>query len=199
MNWALFIILCALTLNLCAIFVVFRRGKRDSLLEIQIALRPATRISSYDGWVALELQFVNRSDVKVWIDKAKLVIRDLDANFQTALTTGQQIHEIRQAVVPDECLSMSLNGSLYDAAGRPQGLYSFLLWGTVHYRIGEEWAQANIRPHRIEMATLSLLRVRRTRQRTTTVEAYDDQKITNDSLAQTCPFTEAAKVKSVGR
>ena len=182
MNWVLLIVVCGLIFILAALLFLYRRHKKVSFSEIEIDLRPAVRITSFDGWQALELQVFNRSDVKVWIEEAKLVITDLEANFQTALATGQHIQKISQAVVPDECLSMSLAGGLYDAAGRPLGPYSFNLWGTVHYQIRENWAQANIRPHRIEMAALSVRRVRRIRQDSVTVEAHDDLEMPSDSL-----------------
>jgi hypothetical protein len=186
-------------LILGALLFLYRHHKKEILSEIQIDLCPAVRITSFDGWQALELQLVNRSDVKVWVEEANLVITGLEANVQTALATGQHIHKIRQPVVPDECLSMSLTGSLYDAAGRPQGPYSFQLWGTIHYRIAEKWAQANIRPHRIKMVALSVLRVQRIRQKRTTPEVHNDKAIVGDSLNQVTPSKETPKVKSAGR
>ena len=199
MNWDLLIVVFGLMLILSALLFLYRQRKKEILSEIQIDLCPAVRITSFDGWQALELQLVNRSDVKVWVEEANLVITDLEANFQTALATGQHIHKIRQPVVPDECISMSLTGSLYDAAGRPQGPYSFQLWGTIHYRIGEKWAQANIRPHRINMVALSVLGVQRIRQKSTTPEVHNDEAIVSDSLNQVTPSKETPKVKSAGR
>ncbi len=198
MNWVLFTVVCGLTLVLGAILFRSRRRKKDSSSGIQIDLSSAVRITSSDGWVALELQLVNHSFATVWIEEAKFVITDLIANFQTALATGQHMHKIGQAILPDECLSMSLAGSLYEAAGRPQGPYSFVLWGTVHYRLGTDSAQANIRPHRVEMAALNVVRVRRARQKSTIAGAHDEQKITNGSRTQASPSKCSAKVASVG-
>jgi hypothetical protein len=198
MNWVLLIVVCGLTLILGAIVFLYRRHKKDNFSEVRIDLRTAVRITSFDGWVALELELINRSDVNLWIEEAKLVITDLEANYQTAPATGQQIHKIRQAVIPDECRSISLAGSLYDAAGRPQGPYSFLLWGTVHYRIDEDWAQANIRPYRIEMAALSVVRVQRIRGNATPTKVHDHQEITSGSATQVHSAKETPKVKSVG-
>jgi len=198
-NWVLLIVGFGLILILGALLFLYRQRKKDIPSEIQIDLCPAVRITDFDGWQALELQLVNRSDAKVWVEEANLVITDLEANFQTALATGQHIHKIRQPVVPDECLSMSLTGSLYDAAGRPQGPYSFQLWGTIHYRIGEKWAQANIRPHRIKMVALSVLRVQLIRRKNATAEAHDDQEIVTDSLSEVSHSEDTQKVKSAGR
>ena len=197
MTWGLLFAFFGLSLILGAILIPFRERKEESFSEIQIDLSPAVRITTFEGSVALEL--VNRSDVKVWIEEARLVIAGLEANVQTFLPTGWQIHKVRQAVVPDERLSVSLAGGLYEAAGRPQGRYSFVLRGTVQYRIGEDWAQENIRPHRIEMAALSVLRVRRLRQESTTAEAHKDQRITSGCLPQVSLSKETVMAKSVGR
>jgi hypothetical protein len=200
MNWVPLIVVCGLTLTLGAILFQYnRRRKKDDLSQIYIDLRPAVRIASFKGWASLELRLVNRSSVTVWLEEAKLVITDLEANFQTALATGHTTHRIMQTVLPHEPLSMSLAGSLYEAAGRPQGPYSFLLLGTVHYRIGEDWAVANIRPHRIEMAALSVLRLRRIRQKSTTAEAHGNHEIASGSQTQGSPSKETAMVKSAGQ
>lgn len=91
---------------------------------------------------------------------------------------------------------MSLTGSLYEAAGRPQEPYSFQLWGTIHYRIGEKWAKANIRPHRIKMVALSVLRVHRMRQKSTKLKSHDIQEIVRDSLTEVSLSKEPPKVRS---
>ena len=119
MNWDLLIVVFGLMLILSALLFLYRQRKKEILSEIQIDLCPAVRITSFDGWQALEPQLVNRSDVKVWVEEANLVITDLEANFQTALATGQHIHKIRQSIIPDECLSMSLTGSLVSVLSEP--------------------------------------------------------------------------------
>src|SRR5258708_10144601 len=116
-NWVLLIVVCSLIFILGALLFLYWRHKKDTFSEIEIDLTQAVRITSFDGWQALELQVFNRSDVKGWIEEAQLELTDLDAHFQTALATGQHIQKISQAVVPDGCLSMSLAGGLYDAAG----------------------------------------------------------------------------------
>jgi len=187
MNWVPLVVVCGLTLTVCGIiFRYLRRRDADSPV-IKINLRPTVHIASFDGWASLELHLVNPSGLRVWIEEAKLVLTDLDANFQTGLATGQTVHKIKQAVLPNEILSMSITGSLYDATGRPQGPYSFVVLGTVHYRIGEDWAEANIHPHRIEMTALSVIRLRRIRRKKTTAEPCANQT------------KEMATVKTSGR
>jgi hypothetical protein len=198
MNWVPLVVVCGLTLIIGAILFQYRRRKDGNLSLIKIGLKPAVRIKRFDGWVSLELDLVNRSSVTAWLEEAKLVITDLETNFQTALATSQVVHRIRQAIPPNETLSMSLAGSLYEAAGRPQGKYLFLVLGTVHYRIGEDWAEENIRPYRIEMAALSVLRLRRIRQKNLIAVADDGLKLTGGSQAQENLSEETAKVRSAG-
>jgi len=126
------------------------------------------------------------------------VLTDLDSHFQTGLATGQTAHKIRQAIPPNETLSISITGSLYEAAGKPQGPYSFLVLGSVHYRIAEEdWAEACIYQHKIEMTAFSVLSCRRIRQNRTSVEPHDAYKIS--SSREVSPSEGTAKVKVAAR
>jgi hypothetical protein len=199
MNWVPLAVVCGLTITVCGIILQYLRRKGCNSSDIQIYLRPAERIRTFGGWASLELHLVNQSAFTLWLEDAKLVTTDLDANFQTAIAIGQVTHRIRQAVRPNETLSMSIIGSLYDAAGRPQGPYSFLVVGTVHYRIGEDWAQSNILPHRIEMAALSVRRLRRIRRESTSAESHDGHRIIGSSPIQKDSSKETSKVKAAGR
>jgi hypothetical protein len=157
------------------------------------------RISDFEGWASLELHLLNRSGSKVWIEEAKFVLTDLDAHFQTALATGQTTHKIRQAIPPNETLALSITGSLYEAAGRPQGPYSFLMLGTAYYRIGENWAEACIHEHKLELTVLSVVSCKRIRQKRTTLESRGEHKIVGSSPSPVSPAKETAKVKVAGR
>jgi hypothetical protein len=179
MDWISFIVVCILTIATCGIIFRYLRRRQTDSPVIKIDLRPTVRIASFDGWASLELHLLNRSGFRVWIEEAKLVLTDLDANFQTGLATGQTAHKIRQAVLPNETLSMTITGSLYDAAGRPQGPYSFVVLGTVHYRIGEDWAEACIQQYKMEMTALSVVSCRRIRGNRTSVEPHDGYKISS--------------------
>jgi hypothetical protein len=199
MNWVPLVIICGFSLFVGIILRYLRRGQADSPV-IKINLRPAVRISSFDGWASLELHLSNRSGFTVWIEEAQLVLTDLDAHFQTALSTGQTAHKIRQAIPPHETLAMSITGSLYEAAGRPQGPYSFRVLGSVHYRIADEdWAEACICQHKIEMTALSVLSCRRLRHKSTTVEPLSENKIVASSPTPESQAKETAEVEVAGR
>jgi hypothetical protein len=115
------------------------------------------RIIRDDGWVSLELLLLNDARMTVWVEEAKVVLTDLDANWQTSIATGQARHEIRQSVQPKETLSVSLASAIYDASGRPQGTYSCLIYPEVRYRFDEEWFSRTLDTYRVTMGALTVL------------------------------------------
>jgi hypothetical protein len=172
MNSVSFVVVCMLALTTCGMTFEYLRRRQTNSPDMKIDLRPAVRIASFKGWASLELHLLNRSGFTLWIEEAKLTLEDLDANFQTASATGQAAHKISQAIQPNESLSMSIIGSLYEAAGRPQGTYSFHVLGTIRYRLADKWTEARIRQHKIEMTALSVLSCRRIRHRRSTVKSH---------------------------
>jgi hypothetical protein len=136
-------------------------GSESERIEIDFA--PKLRIIRDNGWVSLELLLANRSKVTVWVEEARVVLSELDANWQTSIATGQAKHEIRQHVPPDDGLAMSLASAIYNAAGRPQGPYSCLVFTDVLCRVGDEWFSKALDTCRVEMAALTVIRLRRSR------------------------------------
>jgi len=92
----------------------------------------------------------------VWVEEATVVLTDLDANWQTSIPTGQARREIRQNVRANESLGLSLAGAIYDAAGRPQGRYSCLVYIEVHYRFDDEWFSKGLDTFRVEMGAFTV-------------------------------------------
>ena len=138
------------------------RTRADSE-HMEIDFAPELRIIRDDGWVSLELLLVNNATMTVWVEEAKVVLADLDANWQTAIPTGQASHEIRQNVIAKEMLAISLARAIYDAAGRPQGTYSCLAYIEVHYRFDDEWFSKTLETYRVEMGALSVRGLHRLR------------------------------------
>jgi hypothetical protein len=66
-------------------------------------------------------------------------------------------------VEPNGTLSVSLARAIYDAAGRPKGLYSCLVRTNVLYRVFNEWCNAKLETYRVEMAALGALGLRTAR------------------------------------
>jgi hypothetical protein len=124
---------------------------------------PTLEIMEGDGCVIPELLMVNNSNVTVWVEEATVVLSDLNTNWQTSIAPGQARREIHQNIPPRDSLAVSLTGAMYDAAGRPQGTYSFVLFADVRYRMGNEWFSKALDICWVEMAALTVLRLRRAR------------------------------------
>jgi hypothetical protein len=92
----------------------------------------------------------------VWVQEAAVVLIDLDANSQTTVSNGQDRYEVLQNVGPNDTLSVSLARTIYDAAGRPQGPYSCLVYTNIRYRVFDEWRNAKLEIYRVEMAALKV-------------------------------------------
>jgi hypothetical protein len=141
----------------------WRRKNKVESNPARIKFVPKLAIHKENGWVYLELQLVNGSCWTVWVQEAAVVLIDLDAQSQTALSNGQGRHEVLQNVGPNDILSVSLARTIYDAAGRPQGSYSCLVSVNVRYRLFDEWCDATLETYRIEMAALKVRGLQRAR------------------------------------
>jgi hypothetical protein len=104
----------------------WRQKNKANSKSAQIKFAPKLRMTHKDGWAYLELQLVNRSSWGVWVEEATIVLIDLDAESQTAISTGEGKLAILQNIGLKDELSVSLAGAIFDAAGRPQGPYSSL-------------------------------------------------------------------------
>ena len=138
---------------------------KPSPADSQTDFSALLRIFRQDGWVYLELLLINLSEVPVWVEHATIVLSELEANWQTSISTGQAKHPIRQNVGPDDTLRVSLAGAIYDAAGRPQGKYSSLVITTVRYRVGDKWFNQTLDVYRVEMGALTVFSLRREERR----------------------------------
>jgi len=143
-------------------FLPWRRKIKVKSNLSQIKFVPKLRITRRDDWVYLEIYLWNRSGWTVWVEEATVVLADLHADLQTEVPTGQVNHKIRQNIVPGDALSVSLAAAIYDAAGRPQGQYSCLVLTDVSYRVLNEWRNAKLERYRVEMAAVTVVRLRST-------------------------------------
>ena len=101
----------------------------------KIDFAPKLKITRNNGWVSLELLLNNDAKKAVWVEEAKVIITDLDAEWQTSDPTGQVRLEIRQNVSANEFLGLSLAETIYDAAGRPQRNYTCVAGLEIRCRI----------------------------------------------------------------
>jgi hypothetical protein len=140
----------------------WRQKNKANSKSAQIKFAPKLAITHASGWVYLELQLVNRSSWAVWVEEATVVLIDLDAKSQTEISTGEAKLTIRHNIRPNDNLSVSLAGTIYDAAGKPQGPYSCFVLTNVVYRALDEWCNVQLdEAYRVEMAALSVIGLRR--------------------------------------
>jgi len=144
---------------------LFRRWRKTKPEPggFQIDFSAQVRLFRQDDWAYLDLFLVNRSHVTVSVEEAVVVLSNLEANCQTSISTGQARLKILQNIRPNETLGVSLVGSIYEAAGRPQGRYSCMAFTDVHFRVGDEWFKKTLDACRLEMAALTVFRLRRPR------------------------------------
>jgi hypothetical protein len=123
-------------------------------------LEPELSITRKNGWALLDLVLVNHSKSPIWAEKATFAVADLDADFQGAVATNEGSLLIRETVRPGGMLRISLIETVYNAAGKPQGEYSFLVSGVVRYRAHENsWFEISLQTYRIRMIALSAIRL----------------------------------------
>jgi hypothetical protein len=67
-------------------------------------------------------------------------------------------------VGPRDLLPISLVETIYNAAGRPQRNYSFVLSSVVRFRVGEKWFEEQLPAYRIKMLGLTVGGLRRERK-----------------------------------
>lgn len=133
----------------------WRQRNKAETKSAQIKFAPRLRINRQDGWANLELLLVNRSSWTVWVQKATVVLIDFDGKERTAAPIGRARYEIRRNIRPRDRLGVSLARTIYDAAGRPQGLYSYLVLTNVRYSVFNEWCNAQLQTCRVAMEELT--------------------------------------------
>lgn len=143
-----------------AYFAFRHRLPRDAAYDLE----PELNITRKNGWALLDLVLQNHSKFPIWAEQATFALADLDADFQGAAPSGEGILLIRETVRPGGTLRISLIETVYYAAGKPQGEYSFLISGVVRYRAEESnWFEITLQTYRVRMIALSAIRLLRMR------------------------------------
>src|SRR5258708_20481023 len=138
----------------------WRQKTKANSKSAQIKFAPKLAMTHNDGWAYLELQLVNRSSWWVWVKEATFVLIDLDAESQTAISTGEGKLKILQNIGPSDELIVSLAGAIYDSAGRPQGPYSFFVLTNVLYPVFVDWCISRLDAYHVDMSALSFMGLR---------------------------------------
>jgi len=142
-----------------------RRNRYPASESSQCDIQPRLVLARDEVMGSLNLAVTNRSRLGVWAEAAKVDLAHLDADGETSAPTGQAILEIREFVGPTETLHVSLVEAVYDAAGRPQGVYSCRVSTVLRYRAhnDEEEFEVPLPLYRVSMIALVPISLRRMR------------------------------------
>ena len=145
-------------------FHFWRRQRAGGGENTGVNFRPSVGFTRLDGWASLALLLVNKSESLVWAEEFEIALSDLIANDQTSEASCHEIQKIHQTVREHDMLPISLVEAIYKAAGRPQRKYSCLMSSIVRYRVGKDWFEKPLPPHKLEMAGLTVVKDRRERR-----------------------------------
>jgi hypothetical protein len=115
------------------------------------------------GWIFFNLVLENRSRMAISVVDATFSIAGLAAKFQACPPNRETTAKIRCVVKPGEIFPVSLIELFYNAAGKPQGPYSFAVATTIRYRAHGDLFTQVLPLYRVKMIALSpnvLARVR---------------------------------------
>jgi hypothetical protein len=122
---------------------------------------PKVELQKEGSLPLVNLALVNSSDEDVWAEHCVVSLADFDGvpafGFQP---TYKNSLVIREHARPKDILRIGLSRVIYDAAGRPQEEYSFIISGTVQYRVKNAWFHQSFPPRRVKMCGLQPIEVR---------------------------------------
>jgi hypothetical protein len=126
--------------------------------------RPPYFVLTLDKAVgSLNLAMTSRSYIDIWVEEARIDLQDVETGGER-YNPVQAVLKIRELVAPSETLHVSLINTVYNAAGRPQGVYSCIISTALLCRTdgasGEEFCQS-VSPYRARMIALVPLSLQR--------------------------------------
>lgn len=123
----------------------------DPEVRVEAELK-ATRTQ---GWTFFNLMLLNRSRMKIAIVDATFSITGLVAKFQAFPATKETTYKVRRFVTPGDLMHFDVVEIFYNAAGRPQGAYSFIVATTIRYRAHGDLFTQVLPLCRVKMVALS--------------------------------------------
>jgi hypothetical protein len=145
----------------------------------QVGVCASLELTPQDGWRLLNLAVVNRYDAKVWVERVAFVLTNLDADMQSGPASSSGALDVREFVRSGEALRVSVIEAVYNAAGKPQGVYTFRFSAAVSYRLGDAWLDSETPAYQVEMVRLSSMRLRRVRPTAQTQGVASDAETPN--------------------
>ena len=139
---------------------IWRGKKRAGRRGHDVDFRPSVGFSWQDGFRSAALLLANKSDTPVWTEEVEIALTDLRANEQASEASCRETLKIRQTVIPQDMLPISLVETVYLAAGKPQREYSCKMSSVVRFRVGEKWYEEIMPVYKLEMIGLTVADIR---------------------------------------
>lgn len=132
-------------------------------LDSEVNLKADLHVSKDQGWTFFNLLLVNGCRMNVAVVDATFTISGLVAQFQASPAATETTFKIRRIVKPGAALGVDLVEHFYNAAGRPQRSYTFVVATTVRYRARGKVVEQALPLYRVKMFALSANRLWRVR------------------------------------
>ncbi len=120
-------------------------------------------MSRTHGWTFFNLVLENRSRMRIAVVDATFTFSSLVAKYQAGPAAAETTFKIRRIVKPKGILGADLVEPFYNASGRPQSGYSFVVATTVRYRAHGDLFEQTLPLYRVNMFALSPNDLRRIR------------------------------------
>jgi hypothetical protein len=130
-------------------------------------LSPTVEINKEKNWLLFNLALANSSRKAAWVEECVVQLSEFDGVPSEGFeATCKGVLRIREFVEGGDTLRTGLCQTVYDAAGRPQDEYSFIISGTLKYKysIDDVWHSHPLPPRRVKMHGLNPIEVRKTRK-----------------------------------
>lgn len=107
------------------------------------------------GWTFFNLTLLNHSRMKIAVVDTTFSITGLVAKFQALSSAKETTFKVRRFIKPGDILNVDLVEIFYNAAGKPQGAYSFVVATTIRYRVHGDLFTQVLPLCRVKMVALS--------------------------------------------
>lgn len=139
------------------------RAPSSKPIDPEVNVKAELQVSRARGWTFFNLALANRSRMRIAVVDATFTISDLAAKFQATQPAKETTFKIRRTVNPGGLLGIEPVEHFYNAAGKPQGGYSFIVATTVRYRAHGDLFEQALPSYRVRMVALSPKDLRRIR------------------------------------
>ena len=125
----------------------------------------AVEMQKEGGIYLFNLALVNNSSEDVWAEECEIFLSDFDgrssAGFKANLSGTLRVREF---IPKGQTLAVGLSQTVYEAAGRAQDEYSFVISGALKYCVENTWYHRAFRARRVRMHGLDPIEVRKARR-----------------------------------